>query len=120
MGKILAEGSNVRVTNCCNGACVRDTLNIQHGMNTDAGGEIHAEQAALVSLEWDAQHADAIYVAGLDKSGNPMNGFENSPCYSCARMIAYANIEDVYLPVDGEWEKFSIYDIMETWERKWE
>lgn len=115
----LASGYNKRVGTCCNGVCARDSLSLGHGQNTDAGAEIHAEQMALIEFEWDAEHASRIYVAGLDKDGNPMNGFDNAPCYSCARMIKYAGIQDVYLPVDGEFERFDIDDIMETWERTW-
>ncbi len=116
---IIAAGYNERVGTCCNGDCVRDTLQIKHGTNTDAGAEIHAEQAALVQLT-TLYGTRVIYVAGLDREGNLMNGFDNSPCYSCARMIKFAGINDVYLPIDGEWEKFDINDIMETWEKSWE
>lgn len=115
----LSYGFNKRVGTCCNGSCVRDSLQIKHGTNTDAGAEIHAEQAALVNL-WPDSARDSIYVAGIGPDGVPLNGFDNSPCYSCARMIKYVGITDVYLPVDGEWEKFDIEDIMGTWEKSWE
>src|SRR5688572_21403431 len=114
----LATGYNERVSDCCNEGCVRDELKIQHGRNTDAGAEVHAEQAALINLK-SFYSPMVLYVAGLNKDGVPLNGFDAAPCYSCARMAAYAGIYNIYLPVDDEWEKFDINDIMETWERKW-
>jgi deoxycytidylate deaminase len=117
-GWVFATGYNDAVSTCCDGWCVRDSLNIKHGTNTDAGAEIHAEQAALLNLT-TKNIPMRIYVAGLDKEQNPLNGFDSSPCYSCARMLAYVGIEDVYLPVDGTWERFDIRDIMETWEKSW-
>lgn len=118
-GILLSEGWNARITNCCNGTCVRDRLGFAHGENTDSGGEVHAEQAALINMDWLADNPEAIYVAGIGPEG-PYNGFENRPCYSCARMIKYAGIDKVFMPFDDEWQSVHINDILENWERSWE
>lgn len=117
--RVIAIGHNKRVGNCCRGACVRDRLGIHHGMNTDAGAEIHAEQAALLNYDHQVL-AKTMYVAGLDSRGNPLANFENRPCYSCARMIAYVGLTWIYLPIEGEWQAVNIYDVMENWEANWE
>jgi len=88
-------------------------------MNTDAGAEIHAEQAALVNLGHDTE-PKTMYIAGLDKNGELLKGFENRPCYSCARMIVYAGFTWIYLPIDEDWQPVNIYDVMENWEAEWE
>ena len=117
---VLSVGYNQRVGNCCNnGQCVRNRLNVQHGTNTDSGAEVHAEQAALIYVNVDSIPRD-IYVLGLDENGKILNGIQSSPCYSCARMIAFAGILWVCLPVDGKWGRFSIDDIMENREKVWE
>lgn len=114
----LSTGYNKRVGTCCNGVCVRDRLGMEHGQNTDSGAEVHAEQAALISLRYN-DRGNRVYVAGLDSDGTPFNGFQNRPCYSCSRMLKYGGFETVYLPFDGEWQSVSIDDIMENWELTW-
>lgn len=118
--QILSMGSNVRVAGCCNDTdCLRDKIKTPHGTLTEAGAEIHAEQAALIILSVFRSDT-SIYIAGLDKESNPLNGFDNAPCYVCARMIKFAGIKTVFLPVDQKWEEFDIDSIMKTWERSWE
>lgn len=120
-GEMLSYGYNERVGICCNNTCARDRLQLKHGENTDAGAEIHAEQALLINMNFGyTPTSQNIFVAGSGPEGRPLNGFENSPCYSCARMIKYANFTHVYLPFDSEWEPVSINDIMENWEQSWE
>lgn len=120
-GVVMSVGHNQRVGNCCNnGQCVRNRLNVRHGTNTDSGAEVHAEQAALINANLAYFTPKDIYVLGLDENGIILNGLQSSPCYSCARMVVFAGISWVYLPVDGEWERFSIDDIMENREKIWE
>jgi deoxycytidylate deaminase len=88
-------------------------------MNTDAGAEIHAEQAALINYNPEVK-AKTIYLAGLDSNGKLLVGFDNRPCYSCARMIVYAGFTWIYLPIDGDWQPVNIYDVIENWEQNWE
>lgn len=118
-GVVLSKGRNERVGKCCEDSCVRDRLELGHGENTDAGAEIHAEQAALITsgAAWGPYY---IYVAGMMPDGTPYDGFDNRPCYSCARMILYSGIITVFLPFDDEWREIAIYDIMENWEKSWE
>lgn len=116
--ELLSLGFNKRVGNCCKGVCVRDRLQQAHGTNTDAGAEIHAEQAALINYNHEIQ-AKTMYIAGLDAKGQLLKGFENRPCYSCARMIAYLGLTWIYLPIDGDWQSVNIYDVMENWEQQW-
>lgn len=120
-GLVLTHGYNKRVGTCCNGTCIRDELKLGHGENTDAGAEIHAEQALLVNHRPSSRGTEdlRLYIAGIGPDGTPYNGFENRPCYSCARMIKYAGFNQVYLPFDREWEAISIDDIMENWEKSW-
>lgn len=119
---IYAEGWNKRVTKCCNGGvCARDRLNIVHGTNTDAGAEIHAEQALLLNAR--GTYGGNMYLAGYDAHGNVLHGFDAVPCYVCARMIKFAGINHVWLPSEDEntnWEPWSISGIMEKWEETWE
>ena len=116
--RVISIGFNKRVGQCCNGTCVRDRLQAAHGTQTEAGAEIHAEQAALLNWVYSPS-AKTMYIAGLDDKGQLLKGFENRPCYVCARMIAYVGFTWVYLPIDGDWQAVNIFDIMENWEQQW-
>lgn len=98
---------NRRVTTCCDTECIRDVMKIQHGISTDLGAEVHAEQSLLVS-NWDRSSKYYIFIAGWNKAG-PLYGLESWPCYSCARIIKEAGLKRVWVP-DKE-DEFSGYDI---------
>lgn len=125
-GVIIADGAGVqstgynkRVGKCCSGICVRDRLTIKHGRNTDAGAEIHAEQAALIN--WQGQEHGLVYLAGLNSNGGLLQGFDSAPCYSCARMLRYAGFKFVFVPTGNNfWTPLDIASVMETWEQGWE
>lgn len=124
---IYAE--NARVTDCCNGnACVRDRLGIKHAQSVEKGAEVHAEQAALI--KWNAASAlDWIFViAGYGgglypadrKNSQELTGVNLYPCYTCARMIAYAGFPKVYLKnAEGNIESVSIRRIIHERELEW-
>ncbi len=120
----IGQGYNQRVGKCCNGnVCVRDRLSIKHGTNTDAGAEIHAEQAALINTGKNMSFQ--LYLAGLGPRNNILIGFDSAPCYSCARMLRYAGYEYINLPNDYNtrnpiWDTWSIAEILERWEQTWE
>lgn len=102
---------NAQVSICCKDECLRNKMHIMHGMQTDIGAEIHAEQALII---------DAIYlsgpilIAGYDSKGNPLFDEDCWPCYSCARMLAYASIDTVWVPIEGDkFRAYSIYTIID-------
>lgn len=108
---------NRRVSRCCDGICVRDLMNIQHGHNTDIGAEIHAEQDLLIT--YGKQENTLFLIAGYGKTGNPLYGLECWPCYSCARIIKAAGIEGVWVPEkNDEFTRYLIDGVLEDYERE--
>lgn len=112
--KFFAAHNN-RVSNCCNGSCIRDMLSIQHGHNTDLGAEVHAEQSLLVHNWYHDE--ESFLIAGYDRNGNALFGQECWPCYSCARIVKEAGIKSVWVPMENEeFETYSIDSILEQYE----
>lgn len=115
-------GFNERVTRCCTDRlCARDRFKIGHGRNTEVGGEVHAEQAALIRWGFQTSTRDWYFlIVGLSK-GKKLYGVQLYPCYACARMIKYAGFKYVYLEREGDGEiiPISIEEILEYREQEW-
>lgn len=108
---------NKRVTKCCDEYCIRNLMNIEHGVSTDLGAEVHAEQSLLVS-DWDHDYKYHIFIAGWNAAG-PLYGEESWPCYSCARIIKAADINRVWVPDSTEqFSGYSIDFILEEYDRR--
>lgn len=124
-GKVeeVVYAENSRVTDCCQGnACVRDMLGIQHAQSVEKGAEVHAEQAALIKWNPDSDKDWRFVIAGFRGSNREqLTGKNLYPCYTCARMIAFAGFTKVYLRGDsGRIESVSIRRILKDRELEWE
>jgi len=123
---IDSVGNRVLSTNyrlgkyCHDEFCVRDYCKVPHGEKTELGGEIHAEQAALVDYSRPSLGPNEykhILVAGLDHKGEPLVGMDNSPCHVCAMMIKFAGFKYVWMPFqEGNPLPISIDEILEYYE----
>jgi deoxycytidylate deaminase len=113
-------GYNKRVTRCCDGKyCARDRHHIAHGQRTEVGGEIHAEQAVLISAGMRTEDSYFI-LAGFDKRGQ-LYGKDTWPCHACAMSIRYAGYTHIYIKENKEQiVPVSIARILEGRENEWE
>lgn len=113
--------TNYRLGNYCHGDfCVRDFCKVPHGEKVEVGGEIHAEQAALIAYpnpSLGSEQHKHILVAGLNHEGQPLVGLENLPCHTCAMMIKFAKFNYVWVPFDENVIPLSIDEILEHYER---
>lgn len=101
--------ANLRVTKCCDAACIRDRYGVVHGSRTELGAEVHAEQAALI----DAPAKGTAFVLAGIRDGKELTGVNVYPCLVCARMVKYAGYNYVYMMTDGELTPVSIFDIID-------
>lgn len=118
MVEYFVAANNSRVSKCCNDGCIRDIYRIEHGRNTDIGAEVHAEQALIVQGP-DTSDQNIFMVAGLDREGNPLYGFQSWPCYSCARIIKAAGIRRVWVKeTSTSFNQYLIDYILEYYEEE--
>lgn len=117
-GNLESLGVNVRLGNYCNDTiCIRDYCKAPHGENVELGGEVHAEQAALIS--WP--NGEGVYhflLAGLDHQDKPLDGIQNYPCHVCAMQIKFAGFRTVWMPFGEDVLPVSIDEILEYYERR--
>jgi deoxycytidylate deaminase len=111
-------GHNARVSKCCDLGCLRDVMKISHGVNTDIGGEIHAEQSVLVKQPQPLGYATFL-VTGFDRNGNELLSKDAWPCYVCSRMIKFAGYKTVWVKGHTAFEIYSISYILEEYEKGW-
>ncbi len=88
-------------------------------MNTDIGAEIHAEQALITIKAFNP--IGTFMIAGLDRKGNPLYGFQSWPCYSCARILKVAGVHTIWVKEDTTiFKSYSIDYILEYYEEEFE
>lgn len=117
-GNSVALGTNRRFGKYCSSTlCIRDYCKVPHGERVELGGEIHAEQAALVDWIKNPLQIYHILVTGWNHDGKLLDGIENYPCHVCAMMIKYAGFPTVWFPFGNEILPVSIDEILEFYER---
>lgn len=123
----LVFGANERVGKyCTDKLCARDYMKVPHASNVEIGGEVHAEQSALIKWstgsiapEFDPQwegYEKHILVAGFNHDDSPLAGQENFPCHVCAMMIKYAGFDHVWLADGSAAYPWSLNQILEHYE----
>lgn len=125
-GVVITDGidtvvtNNQRVTGCCNNGCIKDRLSIEHGQG-DLGGEVHAEQAALIRWHKTVDRKTVVLIQGFYRDNTePMLGEDLYPCYTCARMLKFAGFRYVWLSDKLGLTAVSVSEILEYWEERWE
>lgn len=116
-------GYNKRIGRCCEGnECIRDRYQTKNGERVELGGEIHAEQMALInSGPFTSNLSVRAVLAGVNADGIPLTGAISFPCHVCALSIAFSGIRYVHMATEkGVIEAVSIWDIIEHREKEWE
>lgn len=83
----------------CEPTCIR--LNIPSRMDGLVGACVHAEETVLWAgehLRFDLSIA-RLYVAGLDKDGNPWRSTDHWTCLRCAIAMWHAGLRNVSVPM---------------------
>lgn len=116
--------ANYGVSKCCQGnACARDRLGIRHGQRVEVGGEIHAEQSALIQWKgYDDGNSYVCVIVGI-QNGKELYGRSCYPCHVCALMLKYAGFRHIYIKDDyvrGEIVITSINQVIDYRELEWE
>jgi deoxycytidylate deaminase len=85
----IITANNARVCNSCDDSCIRTKLNLKPGEKTELGGEVHAEQAALIE-SGKAREGTIFFLAGIAPWGEL---YDPKPCPACAKMLLFAGYE---------------------------
>jgi deoxycytidylate deaminase len=125
-GVVITDGvdtvvtNNQRVSKCCNGGCVRDSLNIYHAERTDVGAEVHAEQAALIRWSKPIDKNTFVLIQGYYRDQKiPGEGIFLYPCHACAMMLKFAGFKYIWMTERNELVAVPIAEILEYWEIGW-
>lgn len=114
--------ANYRVSKCCDGdICVRDRFAVSNGQRVEIGGEVHAEQSALI--RWTGFDIDAhwIFVIAGWSEGKQIYGRSCYPCHVCALMLKHAGFKHIYIKeTTKEIVPISLNEIIAYRELEWE
>ncbi|MCL2486292.1 MAG: cytidine deaminase [Oscillospiraceae bacterium] len=87
--------------NCTDlGMCIREKNNIPRGERYELCRSVHAEANAIIAADRDKMLGSALYLCGLEVTGDPdeIKYVERAmPCAMCKRMIINAGIEWVVI-----------------------
>ena len=92
-------GANYRLSDCCNGVCVRNTYNTFHGGRVELGAEVHAETAALIKYPGNKDNSLMVLAGWIgDKM---LTGSDVYACHTCSLNLKFAGFDYIYIRDDA-------------------